>query len=158
MTWKRIGAWVGVSFADSIMALVIFPAEGYDTFIALADADAYLSSVGYADWAAATPERREAALRRGTQYVFNRRILAQYLSPVHGNVLAATCEAAYRDLKGKLYRDVEAQAVTQKTVGPITVQYAQPQNGGQIKIPVIDDLLYGMTYSSGYGPVYFERA
>jgi hypothetical protein len=140
------------------MALILYPAAGYDTFVTREDADAYLAGVGYADWANASPEARDTFLRRGTQYVFNRRILAKYLSPViHGNVRAATCEAAYRAMKGTLYRDVPAQAVTQKTVGPISVSYAAPSNGGQVKIPVIDDLLYGMTYTSGYGPVFFER-
>lgn len=136
--------------------LTIYPAAGYDSFVSLADADGYLAAVGYADWATLADETREANLRRGTQYIFAKRLRPEYLTPLHGNILAATCEAAYRISKGVLYRDPPTGgAVKQKTVGPITIVYDTPQNDPMVK--VIDDLLYGMTYSSGYGPVFLER-
>src|SRR5512138_3482824 len=100
------------------MALVLYPTDGYDTLVTLTDADAYMASVGYSDWASASDTVRETHLRRGTQYIFARRILPDYLDPeIHGNVAAATCEAAYRSFKGTLYADVPAQAVVEKTVG-----------------------------------------
>jgi hypothetical protein len=141
------------------MPVTVYPADGYDSFVSLEGADAYLASVGYVDWVGAPQGTREASLRRGTQYIYSRKIRTEFLSPaVHGNIAAATAEAAYRDFKGQLYRDVQPQAVKQKTVGPISITYGDPVNAGQIKFPVIEDLLFGMTYSSGFGPVYLERA
>lgn len=149
------------------MALVVYPADGYDSFISREDADAYLASMGYSEWAALAPEVKEAALRRATQYVFARRLNTEALQDsdgtlrVHGNVAAATAEAAIRVNAGTLYRDInpEVGAVIEKTVGPITTRYA-PGAKGEIRIPIIEDLLFGLVYTgpSGYGPVILERA
>lgn len=120
-----------------------------------------MAAVGFTDWAGAPSERRESCLRRGTQYIFSRRLRSEYLAPLHGNVAAATCEAAYLEFKGKLYPMPSANSgvVKQKTVGPITTVYDTSQPVQQSGVPqIIADLLYGMTYSSGSGPVYLERA
>lgn len=149
------------------MPVAVYPAQGYDSFISLADANAYLASLGYAQWAAATEPAREAALRRGTQYVFSRRLVSEalwdttttpHMARVHPNVAAATAEAAVRHINGQLYADIDPTPVVEKTVGPLTLRYGQPTNGGVRKFPVIDDLLYGLVYTGGgFGPVTFER-
>lgn len=149
------------------MALTVYPVQGYDSFISLEDADAYLVGIGHTDWSAHSQARREAALRRGTQFVFSRRLTSEALwdesvtpnvARVHPNVKAATAEAAVRDTRGTLYRDVDPSPVLEKTVGPLTLKYGQPTNGGAVRIPVIEDLLFGLVYTgAGFGPVTFER-
>ena len=150
------------------MPVAVYPAPGYDSFISLEDANVYLASLGYAQRINETVPMREAALRRGTQYVFSRRLVSDALwdfdvhpnvQRVHPNVAAATAEAAIRHINGSLYRDVDAAPVVQKTVGPLTLRYGTPSYGGQMKFPVIEDLLFGLVYTgAGYGPVTFERA
>lgn len=150
------------------MTVAVYPAPGYDSFISLGDADAYLAGLGYAQWAAATATVREASLRRGTQYVYSRRLVSEALwdfsvkpniQRVHPNVAAATAEAAVRHLDGKLYRDIDPAPVVEKSVGPLTLRYGTPSYGGQAKFPAIDDLLFGLVYTgAGFGPVTFERA
>jgi hypothetical protein len=53
------------------MALIVAPAEGYDSLVSLADANAYCADMGHAGWTDAD-EAREAALRRATQYLLTR--------------------------------------------------------------------------------------
>lgn len=144
------------------MPLVVYPEAGFDSYVSLADADTYLASLGYAAWALKTEPDREAALRRGTQYIYARRPIATALDPeVHPNIKAATAEAAFLQTQGKLYRDIDPTkgAVIEKTVGPLTFRYDKPPGpllGGQF--PVIDDLLYGLVYTgAGFGPVVLER-
>lgn len=126
------------------MALIVAPAEGYNSFVTLAEADAY--HAGATAWSGAAPEAREAALRKGTLYVRSRRVRVVHLDPVvHENVKAAACEAALRALDGTLYADQPAQAVVSESVGPLSVTYSDPRNGGRPRFPVIDDLLAGLT-------------
>jgi len=143
------------------MALIVYPAEGYDSFVSLAAADAYHASMGNDAWAAATVGNREAALRRGTQYVYAKRLLPEALDPLHPNVAAAAAEAAQRQLEGKLYRDIEqtSGSVIEKTVGPLTLRFSPASEAKPIRIPVIDDLLFGLTSSGlGFGRIALERA
>lgn len=135
------------------MALVVAPAANWDSIVSLADADAYHARMGNAQWAAASDALREAALRRAAFFIRARRVYPQYLDPVHANVQAAACEAALRALDGTLYEDVEAQAVTQETVGPISVSYTDRGTWGRRRFPVIDDLLQGLALGSGQIPV-----
>lgn len=101
------------------MALTIAPAEGYDSYVSIADADAYAASMGRSAWPADEADK-ETALRRATQYV---RVTyspkAEYLDPVHKNIEAATVEAALRSISGELMADVKPAAVIEKTMGPM---------------------------------------
>lgn len=140
------------------MALTIAPLTDYDSLVSLADADAYWAGMGEASWALATVANREAALRRGTQYILGRRILASAVDPVVLRpIREATSEAALRALNGKLYQDVGPAPVIEKTVGPITVRFGAAAYNGQIRIPIIDELLVGLTLTTDYGAIFSER-
>lgn len=124
------------------MTLIIAPAEGYDSFVSVADADAYVDRMGLTGWPAEETEK-EKLLRRATQYLTVRYDpKAQYLDPVHANIKAATVEAAIR--AGELWADVDSQAVVEETIGPMTTKYAEPANGGQKSFPVIEGLMRGL--------------
>ncbi len=139
------------------MALIVAPSEGFDSLVSLAYANDYASKMGYGSWAG-TDSAKESALRRATQYLLARyRIKARYLDPVHKNVADACCESALRSLTGDLYTDVAASAVTSESVGPISVSYAAPVNGGQTRFAIIDDLLRGLL-DGGEGMVKLIRA
>lgn len=127
------------------MALIVAPTAGFDSLVSLADADAYHASMGATPWSAADTDAREAALRKATLYISGRRVKAVYLDPVHANVKAATSEAALRALDGSLYADQAPQAVVSESVGPVSVTYSDPRNGGRPRFPIIDDLLAGLT-------------
>ena len=129
--------------------LIVAPTEGYDSLVSLADADAYWQRMGGAEWAALDDPSREAALRRGTQYVLARNIKPQYLDPVHTRVAAATCEAAMLHVSGELYGVIDAKPVLREQVGEIAVSYGMPSNGGRARFPVIDDLLRGLIVGGG---------
>ena len=129
--------------------LIVAPTEGYDSLVSLADADAYWQRMGGAEWAALDDPSREAALRRGTQYVLARNIKPQYLDPVHTRVAAATCEAAMLHVSGELYGVIDAKPVLREQVGEIAVIYGMPSNGGRARFPVIDDLLRGLIVGGG---------
>lgn len=136
--------------------VVVAPQDGYDSLVSLAEAQDYMERMGY-DWPADV-SKQEVALRRGTQYVVTMySIRPEFLDPVSDAVKHATCEAALRAADGSLFSDVDAQAVTEESVGPITTKYAQPANGGQKRFGVIDALMRGMT-TGGVGQVKFVRA
>lgn len=136
--------------------LVVAPEDGYDSLVSLVEAQSYMERMGYG-WPAEVP-KQEIALRRGTQYVVTMySIRPEFLDPVADAVKHATCEAALRAADGSLFSDVDAQAVTEESVGPITTKYAQPANGGQKRFGVIDALMRGMT-TGGVGQVKFLRA
>lgn len=136
--------------------LTVAPSEGYDSLVSLAEAQSYMERMGY-DWPAEV-SKQEIALRRGTQYVVTMySIRPEFLDPVADAVKHATCEAALRASDGSLFSDVDAQAVTEESVGPITTKYAQPANGGQKRFGVIDALMRGMT-TGGVGQVKFVRS
>ena len=137
------------------MALVIAPDDGYDSLVSLADAQGYMARMGY-DWPA-DEAKQEIALRRGSQYItafYN--IDAKHLDPIDGNIKWAACEAALRAANGSLFTDVDAQAVTEESVGPITTKYAAPQHGGQKRFGVIDALMRGL-YGGVVGRVHLVR-
>lgn len=129
--------------------LIVAPAEGYDSLVSLADADAYWQRMGGAEWAALDDPSREAALRRGTQFILARSVKEQYLDPVHTRVAAAACEAAMLHVSGELYGVIDAKPVLREQVGELAVSYGQPTNGGRARFPVIDDLLRGLAAGSG---------
>lgn len=129
--------------------LIVAPTEGYDSLVSLADADAYWQRMGGAEWAALDDPSREAALRRGTQFILARSVKEQYLDPVHTRVAAAACEAAMLHVSGELYGVIDAKPVLREQVGELAVSYGQPTNGGRARFPVIDDLLRGLAAGSG---------
>lgn len=129
--------------------LIVAPAESWDSLVSLADADAYWQRMGGAEWAALDDPSREAALRRGTQFILARSVKEQYLDPVHTRVAAAACEAAMLHVSGELYGVIDAKPVLREQVGEIAVSYGQPTNGGRARFPVIDDLLRGLAAGSG---------
>lgn len=136
--------------------LVVAPQDGYDSLVTVAEAQDYMERMGY-DWPA-DEAKQEIALRRGTQYVVTMySIRPEFLDPVADALKHATCEAAIRAADGSLFSDVDAQAVTEESVGPITTKYAQPANGGQKRFGVIDALMRGMT-TGGLGQVKLVRA
>lgn len=126
------------------MALIVAPTEGYDSYVSVADADAYVLKMGADGWPAGESDK-EKALRRATQYI---RVAyapkAQYLDPVNENIEAATVEAAIRSVSGVLMTDVDAAAITEETIGPLTTKFAAPQNGGQVRFALIDALMRGL--------------
>lgn len=135
--------------------LVVAPDIGYDSLVTLAEASQYMERMGY-DWPA-DEARQEIALRRGTQYIVTMySVRPECLSPVAEPIKSAACEAALRAANGSLFSDVDAQAVTEETVGPITTKYAGPANSGQKRFGVIDALMRGVT--GGVGVVKLVRA
>lgn len=143
-----------------------------ESYVALAFADDYHDRFGNAAWSAAGEPAREAALRRATQYLDTRyqfsgnpltntqalawpRDIAQW--PVRA-VQNATCEAALRALDGALYVDAGDAPVVQETVGPISVSYGASQNGGQVRLTIIDDMLRALLGGIGRMTLRVERA
>lgn len=126
------------------MALIVAPTEGFDSYVSVADADAYVLKMGVDGWPAAEADK-EKALRRATQYIrVNYAPKDQYLDPVHANIQAATVEAAVRSQSADLLADVDPAAVTEETIGPLTTKYAEPQNSGQVRFALIDALMRGL--------------
>lgn len=146
-----------------------------ETYVSVADADAYHTAMGNTGWTG-TDAAKEIALRRAAQYIDTRytyrgvRVnLNQALEwprssyetdgrteswPVP-NLKAACCEAALRALSDTLTADVSTDQVIEETVGPITVRYAA--KSGQTRYPVVDDLLRKYVLA-GAGMLRLERA
>lgn len=126
------------------MTLVVAPDEGYESYVSVSDADAYVLKMGLTSWPADGGDK-EIALRVGTQYV--RAMYApldKYIDPMHANLQAATIEAAVRSVTGALMTDVKPGAVIEKTIGPLTTKYAEPRNAGQVRFTLIDALMRGL--------------
>ena len=139
--------------------LIVAPAEGFDSYVSLDEANAYMSSVGYdTEWTTLSDEVKQAYIRRGAQYIGAQRLIAEAIDPVVvPNVKAAACEAAIRAKRGVLYKDVPQQAVKSVTIGPIKRDLSEPATYQRFSI--IDDLLYGWTVQGfNMGPVVLERA
>lgn len=143
-----------------------------DSYVALVYAAAYHTAMGNPAWSAADPAVQESALRRATQYLDTRyRFAGEQLTTAQAlawprdvapwpvkRVMDACCELALRALSGPLYSDQDASAVTRETVGPITVEYANPQDGGQVRFAVVDDMLRSLTAGGGRMSLRIERA
>lgn len=126
------------------MTLIVYPADGWDSYISLDDADAYHLAMGNDAWTGADAVK-EAALRKATQYIsVTYAPKAEFLDPVHKNIIAAVSEAALRALTASLVQDVSPESITEETVGPLTTKYAAAQNGGQIRYTLIDNLMRGL--------------
>lgn len=147
---------------------------GADSYVSIAEADAYASANGLPAWATATTTQKEVALRRATQYVDanyrfrgSRLNLNQPLEWPRGDVLAglglssaywftwpprglkeAVIEAAAKSLSAPLFVDQESREVKSEKVGPIAVTYAGDRFGGQTRFPLVDLLLREITIGS----------
>lgn len=144
-----------------------------DSYLSIASADVYHAAMGNTDWASVPAALKEAALRRATQYLDTRynwrgqpltttqalvwpRTSVQW--PVK-RVQDACAELALRAAAlGSLYTDQDAAAVTQETVGPISVSYADQHNRGQVRFTLVDDLLAGLIENIGRMSLRLERA
>lgn len=131
------------------MALTVAPTEGYDSLVSVEQANAYWIGMADGRWEALGDYEKEAALRRGTQYVLARLVKPENLDPVHTRVAAAACEAAMLHVSGELYGVIDAKPVLREQVGEIAVSYGMPSNGGRARFPVIDDLLRGLAMGTG---------
>lgn len=153
------------------MALIVEDGTGKpdaESYVSVAEADAYHAARGVTSWSAAAVDAREAALRNGTSYVdamyawkgaptTSTQALAWPRTGVEADgyeiatdfippkLRHATCEAALKSLTSTLVPDVSPQQVVETTVGPITKKYAATErNGGQVRYPFVDALLRGL--------------
>ena len=132
------------------MALIVAPAEGFNSLVSLEDAAQYMEDFGHS-WTD-EPAKAEIALRKGTQFLLSEFDLKPgCLDPVHPNVQAACCEAAVRALAGELRKDSDGRVMTEQTVDVITTKWAVGSQGGQKRFPVIDALLKGLTMGGAMG-------
>jgi len=142
------------------MALITTPgAPDADSYVTLAEADAYHAGLGNTGWVGAD-DVKQGALRRALQYVDTQyryrgeRVDAGQslewprtgFDGIPQRLKDAQCEAALRALTGKLYADSDGRVVTAKTVGPLKTEYAQVATA---RFPVIDALLRGLVAGTG---------
>ncbi|WP_373379900.1 DnaT-like ssDNA-binding protein [Cupriavidus nantongensis] len=152
-----------------------------DSYVSVAEADAYWSKRPGSAWGAAAEAAREGALVRATGYVDatydwrgTRATAVQALDwprydvvldgyPLDGTTIPArvkdaVCEMALKALAGDISADVSPQQVVEQTVGPITRKFApNERNGGQKQYPYVDSLLRGLV-SGGSGQIRLTRA
>lgn len=136
------------------MPLIIEDGSGLpdaESYVGVADCEAYALSHGLA-FAGDEPVK-DARLRRATQYLdaqytfkgeeqTDTQALAWPRSVATGvprEIVSACCELACKP--GDLWVDVDAAALTEKTIGPITKKYAAPANGGQKRFAAVDALV-----------------
>ncbi|WP_426269147.1 DnaT-like ssDNA-binding protein [Dyella kyungheensis] len=143
---------------------------GAEAYISVADADAYFAARGNADWADLDTTAKEAALRKGCDYMEGvytwkgmRATKTQTLSwprkcvvvdRVHVPsdrvplaIARANAELAVRASAGDLSAD-EGSQVTRETVGPITVEYAQGARQNP-RYAAVDAMLSSYTLGGG---------
>jgi hypothetical protein len=150
---------------------------GAESYISVADADAYFSARGNAAWAALTPTAtKEAALRKATDYMTGRyglrwkgdrvselQALDWPRSSAYANgflidsgsvpvaVQRACAELAVRASSDDLAPDVGAQ-VKQEVVGPISVTYADGARQ-DTRYALVDSMLAAYLKGAGQIPV-----
>ena len=129
------------------MALTIYPADGWDSLVTLAEAHAYMTSYGH-DWPTEEAQQ-EIALRKGSQYLMSAyQIDPKHLDPIDAKIKAACCEAAVRSLAGPLLADTDGRIKTEQTTDVITTKWAEGSQGGRKTYPVIDALMRGLASNS----------
>ncbi|MGT2429251.1 DnaT-like ssDNA-binding protein [Cupriavidus basilensis] len=152
-----------------------------DSYVSVAEADAYWIKRSSAAWVAAATTLKESTLVRATSFVDAenawkgvRRTSTQALSwprydvmvdgylllpdVIPARVKDAVCELALKALAGDIAPDVLPDVVTETTVGPITKKYAPAkQNGGQKRYAYVDSLLAPLV-SGGSGQIKLTRA
>ena len=152
------------------MAVVVENGTGLanaDSYVSVAEADAYATAYGNTTWAGATAPEKEAALRRATRYVDGRyagrwpgyklngrtqalawprkSVLDSYGGTVASNevpreIVSATIEVALREQvdPGALAPDfIPGQRVVSESVGNISVTYADEGGGSTLRPTVI---------------------
>lgn len=157
------------------MSLIVEDGTGMstaDSYISVADADTYHSSMGNTAWPLATEGAREIALRRATQYLdthyrwrgsplSSTQALAwprDYAAWPVAAVRVACSELALRALSASLLEDVTDQTIKQETVGPITTVFFDPTQGGQTRFALVDSLVAPLTGGGGWSSLRIERA
>lgn len=143
------------------MALLVVPDPDAESYVSVADFKTYCDKFGKSY--PGNDTAIEQALRRGTQYVDTHyRFKGEpedddqplewprvgYPWP-QKNVVAATCEAAFRELSESLYADVDPAAVIREKIDVLEFEYTEPKNGGQKRFTVIDELLRSLTLGGG---------
>ena len=151
-----------------------------DSYVSLADADAYWAKRGNEAWANSLIPDKETALVRATSYADAeygwrgcRASSTQALDwprydvvvdgyPLDGTTIPrqvqdAVCELALKALAGEIAPDVSPQQVTEQTVGPITRKFAEERNGGQKRYAYVDSLLRRLVTGGG-GQIALVRA
>jgi hypothetical protein len=150
------------------MSLVVEDGTGRadaESYLSVTDATAYHAKFGNV-WQDADTSKLEAALRRATQYIdaayrfrgckLNSAQTLQWPRDAYtmasaslvwpvARIQQACAELALRALTASLYVDQADTAVKSESVGPISVTYADAQNGGQVRFAVVDDLLAPFT-------------
>lgn len=152
-----------------------------DSYISVADADAYFAARGITLWATLQEIEKEQALRRatdfmerryGAQWTGQRLTLSQALSwprtgvvyqgwllpsdTVPMQVVKACAELGFRAAGGELDPDLGAQ-VKSEAVGPIAVTYADGARQ-QVKFQAIDAMLGSLVTGGGGSMVKLVRA
>lgn len=151
------------------MSIVVEDGTGLttaETYVSVADADAYHTAYGNTGWTG-TDAVKEIALRRAAQYIDARyafrgqRITSNQAlewprvsyepdgrteSWPPTRLVHACCEAALRALSDTLQADVSADSIKREKVGEIEVEYGQKT--GQTRYPVVDALLKPYATSS----------
>lgn len=145
-------------------------ASDAESYISVADADTYHANLANTAWASAATAIKEAALRKATSYIDgNYRFCGRPSSatqalqwprigvrindhPLATNVIPrqlqyACAELALVALSESLTSAVDSQSVASKTVGPISISYAAPRNGGRKRYPAADDWLSSLMQS-----------
>lgn len=152
-----------------------------DSYVSVADADAYWAKRTTDAWTAALIPDKESALVRATSYVDaeyrwrgTKAAPTQALAwprydvyvddwPLDSTIIPrqvkdAVCELALKALAGELAADVAPQQVIEQTVGPITRKFAPDErNGGQKQYSYVDSLLSPLV-SGGSGQIRLVRA
>ncbi|AMR77676.1 DnaT-like ssDNA-binding protein [Cupriavidus nantongensis] len=152
-----------------------------DSYVSVAEADAYHSKRGNTAWAGVAADDKESALVRATGYVDAeyswkgvRASAGQALAwprydvrtdgyPVDPDVVPqrvkdAVCELALKTRTGELSPDISPQQVVEQTVGPITRKFAPAErNGGQKRYAYVDSLLRQLVAGGG-GQIRLVRA
>ena len=135
-----------------------------ESYVSVADADAYHTKFGNTDWTGTTAVK-EVALRIATRYMdanYTFCGVKQYLAQAlqwprvgYANyeqfpepmIVAACCELARRSLAGELLEDTTRELITRETVGPISTHYAFKD--GETRYVLVDRMLRDLVENNG---------
>lgn len=152
------------------MALIVEDGSGVpdaESYVSAADCLAYAAAHGLT-FAGTEPEQ-EAKLRNATMYLdaeytyagdplADTQALAwpRTVGGLPREIISACCELACKP--GSLWADVDASAVIEKTIGPITKKFAAPANGGQKRFAGVDALVRRWLAGGGGSNIKLVRA
>lgn len=136
------------------MALTVYDGttDTWDSLASVATSDAYHLARNRTGWAAADNAQKEAALIDATVYLCGLSWI-EGAGPTVGDsvpaaVVKACCEMAGEIVAGNNPLAVQGRAMSEMSVGPISISYEQ----GAAKaptFPAVTALLRGLVYSSG---------